>query len=327
MKSFKFSLLIVLAAFIWGSAFVAQSVGMDYIGPFMFNAFRFTIGGIVLIPVVIIAGRAKERRHAGTTGSLSDLSGNDDQTATSVTAKSEIPFASFSDTKRLIICGIICGIILCTASSFQQVGIQYTTPGKSGFITSLYVIMVPLFGLFTKEKPSVIMWLGALISMIGMYLLCVSESLSLNKGDILTFSCAVCFAIHIIVIGRFAPYIDGIKLSCVQFFTAGVISSVIAPIVEDLNVEMLFKAAVPILYAGVLSCGVAFTLQTIAQQKVNPVLCSLLFSLESVFSVLTSWIVLHERLSAKEIIGCILVFSAVVLVQIAPLLHPQRKIA
>ncbi|MCR5330492.1 MAG: DMT family transporter [Lachnospiraceae bacterium] len=304
MNNIKYSLLIVLAAFIWGSAFVAQSVGMDYIGPFMFNAFRFTIGGIVLIPVVLIFKKKNPEKPT-------------------VSASGNIPFASLSDTKRLIVCGIICGIILCTASSFQQVGIQYTTPGKSGFITSLYVIMVPLFGLFSKEKPGFIMWIGALISMVGMYLLCVSESLSLNKGDILTFFCAVFFAIHIIVIGKFAPYTDGIKLSCIQFFTAGVISSVIAPIVENLNVEMLPNAIIPILYAGVLSCGVAFTLQTVAQQKVNPVLCSLLFSLESVFSVLTSWLILHERLTAKEIAGCILVFAAVVLVQTAPLLYSR----
>ena len=162
------------------------------------------------------------------------------------------------------------------------------------------------------------MWIGAVISLAGMYLLCISETMSVNIGDVLTFFCAVFFAVHIIVIDHFAPHVDGIKLSCIQFFVAGVLSTFLAFIFEKPDPMMMLEAAVPILYAGVLSCGVAFTLQTIAQKKVNPVLCSLLFSLESVFSVLSSWIILHDTLSAKEIIGCILVFSAVVLVQIAP---------
>ena len=287
MKDFKYSLLIVLAAFIWGSAFVAQSVGMNYIGPFTFGMARFFIGGIVLIPVTLIFGKKKN--------------GSEDENA-----------------NRLLLGGIICGIVLCTASSFQQVGIQFTSPGKSGFITSLYVILVPIFGLFLRNKSTLVMWIGALISLAGMYLLCISETMSVNKGDVLTFFCAVFFAVHIIVVGRFAPFVDGVRLSCIQFFVAGIISTVLAFVFEKPDPAMMLEAAVPILYAGVLSCGVAFTLQTIAQRKVNPVLCSLLFSLESVFSVLTAWVIMHETLTIKEIIGCVLVFGAVVMVQIAP---------
>ena len=309
MKNLKYSLLIVLAAFIWGSAFVAQSVGMNYIGPFTFGMSRFIIGSIVLIPVILISDRLKK-----TSG------GTENTFESSISEKSDIPmpFTGLSSKKRLILGGIICGIILCIASSFQQVGIQYTSAGKSGFITSLYVILVPIFGLFLRQKVTFIMWLGALISLAGMYLLCISETMSVNIGDVLTFFCAVFFAVHIIVVGRFAPFVDGIKLSCIQFFIAGVLSTFAAFIFEEPDPGKMLEALIPILYAGVLSCGVAFTLQTIAQKKVNPVLCSLLFSLESVFSVLTAWVILHDTLSVKEIFGCILVFAAVVLVQVAP---------
>ncbi|MCR5766981.1 MAG: DMT family transporter [Lachnospiraceae bacterium] len=311
MKDLKYSLLIVLAAFIWGSAFVAQSVGMNYIGPFTFGMARFFIGGIVLIPVALIFKRKNDDKNENddSTNDVNSNSGNNAGT---------IPFRNSTETTRLILGGIICGIVLCTASSFQQVGIQFTSPGKSGFITSLYVILVPIFGLFLHNRSTAVMWIGALISLLGMYLLCISETMSVNKGDVLTFFCAVFFAVHIIVVGRFAPFVDGIRLSCIQFFVAGIISTVLAFVFEKPDPAMMLEAAVPILYAGVLSCGVAFTLQTIAQRKVNPVLCSLLFSLESVFSVLTAWVIMHETLTIKEIIGCVLVFGAVVLVQIAP---------
>ena len=304
MKDLKYSLLIVLAAFIWGSAFVAQSVGMKFIGPFTFGMVRFLIGGTVLIPVILIFDKKKSADGANESISGSSIA--------------NIPFKNAPASKRLILGGIICGTVLCTASSFQQVGIQYTTAGKSGFITSLYVILVPLFGIFLHEKTNFITWLGAIISLVGMYLLCISDTMTLNIGDILTFFCAVFFAVHIIVVGRFAPFVDGIKLSCIQFYVAGILSTVMAFIFETPDLEMIIEAALPILYAGVLSCGVAFTLQTVAQRKVEPILCSLLFSLESVFSVLTAWIILHDTLSANEITGCILVFTAVVLVQVAP---------
>ncbi len=304
MKNLKYSLLIVLAAFIWGSAFVAQSVGMNYIGPFTFGMARFYIGSIVLIPVILISDRINKV-------SAEESAGNK-------------PITDLSSKKSLITAGILCGIVLCIASSFQQVGIQYTSPGKSGFITSLYVILVPIFGLFLRQKVTFIMWLGALISLAGMYLLCISETMTVNIGDVLTFFCAVFFAVHIIVVGHFAPYVDGIKLSCIQFFVAGILSTIAAFIFEKPDLSKMLEALIPILYAGVLSCGVAFTLQTIAQKKVNPVLCSLLFSLESVFSVLTAWVILHDMLSVKEIVGCILVFAAVVLVQTAPAIRPDK---
>ncbi|MCR5324707.1 MAG: DMT family transporter [Lachnospiraceae bacterium] len=339
MKNLKYSLLIVLAAFIWGSAFVAQSVGMNYIGPFTFGMARFYIGSLVLVPVIMVFDRKKQSSVDNDVAGDDLTSGISEKSAKipkdlinisedsamiseeSVKAKadlSSIPFKNLATRERLILGGILCGTVLCIASSFQQVGIQYTTAGKSGFITSLYVILVPIFGIILHEKATAVMWIGALISLAGMYLLCISETMSVNAGDVLTFFCAVFFAVHIIVVGRFAPFVDGIKLSCIQFFVAGIISTVLAFIFEKPDPSMMLQAAIPILYAGVLSCGVAFTLQTIAQKKVNPVLCSLLFSLESVFSVLTAWLILHDTLSIKEIIGCILVFAAVVLVQVAP---------
>ena len=292
MNNLKYSLLIVFAAFIWGSAFVAQSIGMDYIGPFTFNSIRFIIGGIVLLPVIMIMERLKKK--------------------TGREPSETLPFKSYLQG------GMICGTILCIASSLQQYGIQFTTAGKSGFITALYVIFVPLFGLFLHKRPTWIMWLGAVLSVAGMYMLCVSETMTINFGDLLTLICAVFFACHIISIGHFAHKLDGILLSCIQFFTAGIISGLVALFTETADPGNIISASLPILYAGVLSCGVAYTLQAVAESKVDPVLCSILFSLESVFSVLTAWIVLGEKLTLNEITGCILVFAAVLIVQLAP---------
>lgn len=219
-----------------------------------------------------------------------------------------------------LIGGCCCGLAICTASMFQQYGIQYTTVGKAGFITTLYIIIVPIMGLFFGKKVRRIVWAGAALAAAGMYLLCVNETLSLNKGDLLVFICAVIFSIHILVIDYFSPKADGVKLSCIQFFVAGIICTIGAFLVETPTWSALVSGAVPVLYAGVMSCGVAYTLQIIGQRNLDPTVASLILSLESVVSVLAGWVILNQIMSSKEIFGCVLVFAAVILVQL-----PEKK--
>lgn len=290
------SILLLLTAIIWGTAFVAQSVGMDYIGPFTFNAARFLIGGTVLIPLIIY--RSKKNPI------LSKQSAEEKR----------------KNRKTVWIGGICCGIALCGASLLQQMGIQHTTVGKAGFITTLYIIIVPLVELLFGKKIAKKIWVGAVMAVVGLYLLCINENFSIGKGDFLVLICAVLFAVHILVIDHFAPKADGVCLSAVQFFISGTVSAIGAILFENPNVSAMLEAVVPILYAGVMSCGVAYTLQVIGQKDMNPTVASMILSLESVISVLAGWVILGQALSMKEIIGCVIVFMAVILVQL-----PEKK--
>lgn len=290
------SILLLLTAIIWGTAFVAQSVGMDYIGPFTFNAARFLIGGTVLIPLILY--RSKKNPLL----------------------RNQSMEEKRKNRKTVWVGGICCGIALCGASLLQQMGIQHTTVGKAGFITTLYIIIVPLVELLFGKKIAKKIWVGAVMAVIGLYLLCINENFSIGKGDFLVLICAVLFAVHILVIDHFAPKADGVCLSAVQFFISGTVSAIGAILFENPNVFAMLEAVVPILYAGVMSCGVAYTLQVIGQKDMNPTVASMILSLESVISVLAGWIILGQALSIKEIIGCIIVFMAVVLVQL-----PEKK--
>lgn len=291
---YRSSLLLFLAASIWGVAFVAQSVGMDYMGPFTFNAARSLIGGIVLLPLIGVRERSR-KKYGG---------------------EAEPPEKKKARRKVTLLGGCCCGLAICTASMFQQYGIQYTTVGKAGFITTLYIIIVPIMGLFFGKKVRRIVWAGAALAAAGMYLLCVNETLSLNKGDLLVFLCAVIFSVHILVIDYFSPKADGVKLSCIQFFVAGIICTIGAFLLETPSWDALVSGAVPVLYAGVMSCGVAYTLQIIGQRNLDPTVASLILSLESVVSVLAGWVILDQTMNGKEIFGCVLVFAAVILVQL-----------
>lgn len=284
--SIKSSLLLFLAALIWGVAFVAQSVGMDYMGPFTFNGTRFLIGGVVLMPVIWYRNKNKKTQE-----------GN-------------------GDNKALLTGGICCGLFLCLASLLQQFGILYTTVGKAGFLTTLYIIIVPVCGIFLHKKIGAKIWIGAVIAVAGMYLLCMSEGFSVSKGDGLVLLCALTFSGHILVVDYFSPKMDSVKLSCIQFLTSGIICTVLAFVFETPSLGALLSGWVPVLYAGVLSCGVAYTLQVVGQKNVAPTIASLLLSLESVVSVLAGWVLLGQKLSTRELIGCALVFSAVILVQL-----------
>ena len=290
------SLLLLLTAAIWGVAFVAQSVGMDYVGPFTFNCVRNIIGGLVLIPCIFLIG--KMNGHSKVT-LLPD---------------------NKEERKILIIGGVLCGVLLCAASNMQQIGIMYTTVGKAGFITACYIVIVPIMGRFFGKKTGLGIWVSVVLAVIGLYLLCMTDSLVLNKGDIYVMICAVLFSGHILVIDYFAPKVDGVKMSCIQFFVCGILSGVLMFLFEEPTFAALFGAKIPILYAGVLSCGVAYTLQIVGQKNMNPTVASLILSLESCISVLAGWIILQQALSARELLGCIVMFAAIIIAQL-----PSKK--
>lgn len=294
----KNSLLLFLTAFIWGVAFVAQSVGGDQVGCFTFNGVRSVIGAAVLLPVIAFLDKQK-KKELGEEGFA----------------------AQKGDAKTLLLGGLCCGLMLCIASNFQQYGISFTTVGKAGFITALYIIIVPVLGLFVKKKVGIKIWIGVALATAGLYLLCMtSEKFSISKGDLLVLVCAGFFSLHILIIDHFSPKCDGVRLSCIQFFVCGVISLAAAFIFESPNMKAILAGWMPILYAGVMSCGVAYTLQIIGQKNMDPTVASLILSLESVFSVLAGWVILNEKLSSREIFGCVLMFAAILFAQL-----PEKK--
>lgn len=290
----KNSFLLILTAFIWGIAFVAQSVGGDVVGCFTFNGVRSLIGSAVLIPVIWFLDRQKKKELG-----------------------EEKFLEQKGDKKTLFLGGLCCGIMLCIASNFQQFGILATTVGKAGFITAMYILIVPILGIFMKKKVGVKVWAGVVLATIGLYLLCMnSERLTLATGDLLVLICAGFFSLHILIIDHFAPKADGVRLSCIQFFVCGMISMAAAFLFESPSMTAIFAGWLPILYAGVLSCGVAYTLQIIGQKNMDPTVASLILSLESVFSVLAGWVILHQTLSLRELFGCALMFLAIILAQL-----------
>lgn len=292
-------MILLLTATIWGVAFVAQSAGMEYVGGFTFNCIRSLIGGVVLIPCIFFLRnwRAKEQ------GTLPSM-------------ESSISL-SFWERNRTLLCGgVSCGVVLCVASNLQQQGIKYTSVGKAGFITALYIVLVPVISVFLHKKVGKLVWMGMIFAVAGLYFLCINETFTINTGDLLILACAVVFAIHILVIDFFAPKVDCVAMSCIQFFTCGVLSGIPMLMFETVSIDMLIGAAGPILYAGVMSCGVAYTLQIIGQKNMNPTVASMILSLESVISVLAGLIILNQTLSQRELIGCLLMFVAVVLSQL-----------
>lgn len=292
------SFLLLLTATIWGTAFVAQSVGMDYVGPFTFNMLRCLIGGIVLIPYIFLSNK---------------VSGSEKKRIEERETKSE--------KKTLITGGICCGILLALAMNFQQVGIQYTTVGRAGFITACYIIIVPLIGMkFFGKKCRSTIWAAVVLALIGLYLLCITEEFDIGQGDFLVLICSFLFSLHILVIDHFSPLVDGVKMSCVQFFVAGIVSGIPAFLTENVVWGNILAAWQPVLFAGVLSCGIAYTLQIVGQKNMNPTVASLILSLESCIAVLAGWIILGENLTLKEMLGCIFMFAAIVLAQL-----PERK--
>ena len=289
--------MLFLTALIWGLSFVAQSVGIEYVGTFTFNGSRFIIGGAVLIPCMFLL-RFADKKTAGTGEDRGDR----------------------KRTVEGIKGGIWCGIALCVASAIQQKGIAYTTVGKAGFITAFYIIIVPVISLFFGKKCGPLVWAGVLFALSGLYFLCITESFQIGMGDILVFICAFLFAVHILVIDYFTQYVDGVKMSCIQFFVCGAVSGAAMLLFEEPSVSALLSAWQPVLYAGVLSSGAGYTLQIIGQKGMNPTVASLILSLESVVSVLAGLLLLGETLSGREVLGCVLMSAAIVLAQL-----PQKQ--
>ena len=305
MKKLTNSFLLLLTALIWGIAFLAQSVGMDYVGAFTFNGVRSFIGGIVLIPCIFVINKIKAKS-------------GDKQNR---------------DKKTVIIGGVICGTLLFVASSLQQIGLMYTSPGKAGFITALYIILVPVAGIFLGRRPGIKLAFAAVGALIGLYFLCFTgDSFTLELGDLLIFICAIVFTAHILVIDRFSPKVDGVLMSCIQFFVCAALSFVPMMIFEEPTMSAIFAAKIPILYAGVMSCGVAYTLQIVGQKGVNPTLASLILSLESCFALLGEFVYLkltgaESFMSAREISGCVIVFAAIILAQLPDLKKNKKESA
>ena len=291
-RNLKNPLLLLLTAAIWGSAFVAQSVGMDYVGCFTFSCVRNLIGCLVLLPYIWLTGRKKEAQ------------------------KTVSPEEEKQENKILAIGGICCGICLCIASNLQQYGIQYTSVGKAGFLTALYIVLVPVLGIFLKKKCGLQVWISVAVAVVGFYLLSVKEGFRLEMGDIYLVLSALMFSVHILVIDYFSPKVDGVKLSCIQFFICGILSGIVMLLTEQPSLGTLLEARIPILYAGVLASGVAYTLQILGQKDFNPTIASLILSLESVFSALAGWLILQQTLTGREKAGCFLIFCAVILAQL-----------
>lgn len=305
----KYNFLLMLAALIWGSAFVAQSVGMDYLGPFTFNSVRSFMGSLVLLPVIWFMDRQKKDGAKG-----------DGQGALGKSAE-----VKQQEKKTLLLGGLCCGVILTVSTSLQQIGLVYTTAGKAGFITALYILIVPLLGLFLGRRVGGKTWLGVALAVIGMYLLCIKEGFSISYGDFMVLLCAFVFSLHILTVDYFSPKVDGVRLSCIQFFVCGCLCAVPMALFEHPEIHQILQAWLPLIYAGVLSSGVAYTLQIITQKHLNPTVASLLMSLESVFAALTGWLILNERLTPKELLGCVLVFAAIILAQLPE--NKKREVA
>ncbi len=276
--------LMLMTACIWGVAFVAQSEATKLIGPFTFNSIRFLLGGLVLLPVIFFMRKSVKRE----------------------------------DWKA----GILCGIILSAASLFQQYGIGFTTVGKAGFLTTLYIIIVPFLGLMFGKKVDKKLIVGLALALAGLYLLCINGETegSINYGDVMILICAFLFSCHILVVDRFAQKTDGVIVSCIQFFVGFVLSGLGALLFEKIEMNAIVDAYVPLLYAGFLSCGVAYTLQIIAQKSLEPAIASLIGSLESVVAVIAGWVILGQVMSRREGIGSTLVFVAIILAQL-----PKRE--
>ncbi|HOP10027.1 MAG TPA: DMT family transporter [Oscillospiraceae bacterium] len=293
-EKIKGSAFLFFASLIWGSTFVAQSMGMDYIQPFTFNAVRFFIGGLVLLPVIALFRREPKALSA------EDI------------AKKAV------DRRNLIWGGVVCGVLIFAATGLQQIGLVYTTAGKAGFLTALYVVLVPIIGLFFKKKPSIFLWFGVAFAVTGLYFLSMNEQFTLGNGDLPVLICALIFSFQILAVDHYSPLVDGVKLSCIQFFVASVLSTVTMFLFEKPDLTSIWSARMPLLYTGILACGIAYTFQILGQKTTPPAVASVVFGLESVFAAVFGWLILNEQLTQRELFGAGLVLVAVMLSQITP---------
>lgn len=298
--------LLVLAALLWGVAFVAQSEGGTAVGPYSFNCIRCLIGSAVLFPVILILDRFQLTEGKPKTR---------------------------EEKKQLWLGGICCGVVLFFATNLQQVGlVMGTSAGKAGFLTACYIVLVPILGIFFRKKCSWIVCISVVLTVVGLYLLCINETLTLQASDLLILLCAIAFSMHILVVDHFSPLVDGVRMSCIQFLVCGVLTSIPMFFMEMQGSFPAWTASfasssawISILYTGICSSGIAYTLQIVGQKGVNPTVASLLMSLESVFSAVAGWLILGQAMTVKELSGCGLIFIAVVLAQI-PVRKKQKAI-
>ncbi len=284
-KSIKSSLVLLLAAAVWGFAFVAQRMGMEHIGPFTFNGIRFIIGSLSLLPLMAFLPASAEAK--------------------------QIPH----NTRLFYSWGITAGVVLFAGSSVQQIGLVYTTAGNAGFITGLYVIFVPILGLLLRHKTSPVVWLAAAMAVTGMYFLSVREGLSVNRGDVFVLISAFFFAIHVLVVGHVTNKYDALKISFVQFLTCGILSSVVAISFEVISLHGIEQALIPLLYGGLVSVGVGYTLQMVGQKNAKPAPAAIILSAEAVFAVIGGVWILSETMDSRALFGCCLMLAGMILAQ------------
>ena len=282
--------MLFTAALIWGSAFVFQKMGMDYIGPFTFGFFRFGIGALTLIPVICVADAAKKRKSADRVMPLTD--------------------------RTLLLGGLACGIANFAAGSLQQVGLVYTDAGKAGFITAMDIVIVPVFLLLLGRRVHGLTWLGVVMAGFGLYMLCITDGFNIASGDSLVMGCAVAYSVQILFIDPYSKLVDPVKLSFLSFGLSALLSLAVAVFAETIAVEDIIDCTVPILYTAILEVGAAFTLQIIGQRYTPPAIATIIMSLESVFAALSGSLILNEIMSGREIIGCIIMFIAFMIAQI-----------
>ncbi len=292
-KNMKANSLLLLTSFIWGSAFVGQSLGMDYLGPFAFNGIRFFLAGLVLLPVMYFF--YKKRRKAYTEEKI------------------------VTERRHSIIGGIICGVILFTAAAFQQVGILYTSVGNTGFITALYIMIVPILSIFLKKRVGIKVWISVFMAIVGLYLLCIPWGkgfTDINVGDVYVLVCAFAFALHILTIDHFSDKANGIDMSGIQFFVCAILNLIVMGFFETTAISDVLISWKALLYTGILSGGVGYTLQIVGQKDTDPTIASLILSLESVFAAICGYLILDEVKSTQEVIGCCIMFAAIILAQL-----------
>ena len=294
-QTLKSDALLLLTATIWGFAFVAQRVGMDYMGPFTFNSIRFALGGLVLIPFIL--------KQSGRGSSEAFLPGS-------------------KGAGQLLSGGCLAGVILFTGASLQQTGLVYTTAGNAGFITGLYVVIVPILGTVFRLQANSGTWIGALLAAVGLYFLSITDQFTIASGDLLVLAGAFFWAAHVLVIGWLSPRSDSLKLALTQFMVCSLLSLLTAIIFEKIALSSILQAAIPILYGGVLSVGVAYTLQVVAQRDAHPAHAAILLSLEAVFAAIGGWIILGERLTARGLTGCGLMLAGMLISQLWGLVKP-----
>lgn len=298
-QKWKGNSLLLLTALVWGVSFISQSKGVETISPLAFNGIRSMLGGLVLLPVIALLDFNKKRKGQ----------------------------PIYKINKELLAGGIVCGVLLCLASTLQTAGMVYTSPGKAGFITALYMVIIPIIGLLTGKKPRPVILLSVMIAIVGLYLMCIDSKFTINKGDIMIFICAFLFAGHILAVDYFSPRVDGVKLACLQFFVCGMINLICMFFLEVPKLSDILDCSIAIGYSGIMSCGVAYTLQIVGQKYTDPTSASILMSLESVFATLATvvlvacgWQLTGGALTLREIIGCIFMFAAIILVQL-----PEKK--